>query len=295
MRRANLKSQISKRQDCRAGAVWLIECFVLLMLTVSASRGVQQNPPKPLADGTVLAGVDGKVIPGSPGDAWLFELAADVNSVGGRAAAGTRLELLPCATQELLMADVNDRYTPMYRLSGRVTRYTEKNFLFPTYYLPLSKLKDAKSPAAQKEGSQATRETTRSAEPDPELTIPQEVTERLKDRRMARGLQRESSKSGAGTKSQRSPDRMLVDTVGRIEPAASGRFAFVPDAFGWNIDKARYELLPCGVLEQALQSQAASPDPIRFNVAGLVTEFRGGKYLLLHRAIRAYGHGNFVK
>lgn len=110
---------------------------------------------------------------------------------------------------------------------------------------------------------------------------------------MARGPQRESSKSGDGTKSQRSPDRMLVDAIGRIEPAASGRFVFVPDAFGWNIDKARYELLPCGVLEQALQSQAASPDPIRFNIVGLVTEFKGRQYLLLQRAIRVYGYGNF--
>jgi hypothetical protein len=193
------------------------------------------------------------------------------------------------------MADVNDRQTPTYRLSARVTRYKEKNFLFPTYYLPLSKLKDAKSPGAQNEGSQAMKETAKGGELDPELTIPQEVTERLKNRRMARGPQRESGKPAGGTKSQRNPDRMLVEAVGRIETAASGRFAFVPDAFGWNIDKARYELLPCGVLEQALHSQAASPDPIRFNIVGLVTEFKGTKYLLLQRAIRAYGHGNFVK
>ena len=70
---------------------------------------------------------------------------------------------------------------------------------------------------------------------------------------------------------------------------------FVPDAFGWNVGKTRYELLPCGVLEQALQTQAASPERIRFSVAGLVTEFKGKKYLLLQRTIRAYGHGNFVK
>ena len=35
---------------------------------------------------------------------------------------------------------------PRYRLSARVTLFRGKNYLFPTYYLPLSKFKDDKSP-----------------------------------------------------------------------------------------------------------------------------------------------------
>ena len=34
-------------------------------------------------------------------------------------------------------------------------------------------------------------------------------------------------------------------------------------------------------------------DPIRFNVAGLVAEFQGKKYLLLQRAAIVYNYGNF--
>ncbi len=257
---------------------------------------------KPPADGTILPSVDGKLVAGA-GDTWLFELIADANSVHGPVTTGTRFELLPCATLELLLVDVNDRYAPTYRLSARVTQFRGESFLFPTYYLPLSKLKDSKSPGAQDEGSQALRQTAPNSRSDPELTIPQEIVEKLKDRRMVRGPQRESG----NPESRKSPDRTLVDTIGRIEraaaPAASrpqappppDRFIFTLDAFGWSIRGTRYELLPCNVLEQALQAQAASPDSFRFSVAGLVTEFKGKKYLLLQRAIRAYGHGNFVK
>jgi len=279
----------------------IVSAALLILLPVT-SRGAQQNPVRPLADGTFLPGADGKLIAGGAADVWLFELIADANSVYGPVAAGTRFELLPCATLEQLIADVNDRHAPTYRLSARVTRFRDKSFLLSMYYLPLSKLKTAESPGAQDKELQTLQGPVRSGQGDPELTIPQEVAEKLKDRRVVRGLQRESGKPASPIASS----RMLVDALGRIEraaapaaaglqPPASDRFVFVPDGFGWNVGRTRYELLPCGVLEQALQMQTASPDRIRFNVAGLVTEFKGRKYLLLQRAIRAYGQGNLVK
>jgi hypothetical protein len=42
-----------------------------------------------------------------------------------------------------------------------------------------------------------------------------------------------------------------------------------------------------------LSRQRSSVEPIRFNIAGLVTEFKGRQYLLLQRAIRVHSHGNF--
>ncbi len=283
----------SRRSTAAPRIAWaaLLTCFCF------TTCGAQQSPPKPLPDGTVLPSADGKLVAGA--GTWLFELVADANSVHGLAVAGTRFELLPCTTLELLIADANDRQTPTYRLSARVTRFRDKSFLFPSYYLPLSKLKGAGPPDAPGEEAQAVRKPAKDAAGDPELAIPQEVIEKLKERRFVRGPQREGDKSGV----RRSPDRMLVDAIGRIEPIASGsqsqavpeRFVFVADAFGWNVGRTRYELLPCGVLEQALQSQAASPERIRFNVVGVVTEYEGKKYLLLQRTLRAYGHGNFVK
>ena len=286
-------------------AASLIVYAALLILLPSTSLGAQQGPAKPLADGIVLAGIDGKLVPGGATDKWFFELVADANSVSGLVTAGTRFEVLPCRTLELLTADVNDRYMPTYQLSARVTRYEGESFLFPTYYLPLSKPKSAESPDAEQGQPHALREPAKSGEPDPELAIPQEIIDKLKDRRFVRGPQRESGKPG-GPELPRSPDRILVDALGRIEvvatplassfqPPAWRRYVFVPDTFGWGVGGTRYGLLPCATLEQALQIQAASPDPIRFSVAGIVTEFKGRKYLLLQRVIRTYGHGNFVK
>lgn len=283
-------------------AISLLVYAAFFVLLSSTSHGAQPSPARPLLDGTVLAGADGKLVPGGADDRWFFELVADVNSISGPVTAGTRFELLPCTTLELLITDVNDRYTPTYRLSARVTRYEGKSFLFPTYYLPLSKSKSA-GPADEEKGQpHALREPAKDSEPDPELAIPQEVIDKLKDRRFVRGPQHEGGKSTAGPESRKSPAYMLVDAIGRIEAAtsslqlpASGRYMFIPDAFGWSVSRTRYELLPCSMLEHALRTQAVSPEPIRFSVAGLVTEFKGKKYLLVQRAIRAYGHGNFVK
>jgi hypothetical protein len=68
---------------------------------------------------------------------------------------------------------------------------------------------------------------------------------------------------------------------------------FTPYALGWNVGDVRYELLPSSALEQARQLQRSSLEPIRFNVAGLVTKFRGTQYLLLQRAAPVYNYGNF--
>ncbi len=277
----------------------------LFLLHSTTSYGAQQITAKPLADGIVLASVDGKLVPGGATDKWFFDLVADANSVGGPIIVGTRLELLPSRTLDLLTGDVNDRFAPTYRLSARVTQYEGKNFLFPTYYLPLSKPRSAESSEAEPGQPRALREPTKSHEPDPELTIPPEVIDKLRDRRFVRAPQREGAKPG-GPETSVSPDRIFVEAIGRIEPipappASSGqpptwrRYVFVPDAFGWGVGGTRYVLLPCATLEQAQQMQAAVPDPIRFNVAGIVTEFKGRKYLLLQRAIRTYGHGNFLK
>lgn len=301
MKRADFKFQISQWRARREAIVAPVVCSVLLTLMSLTSFGAQKSPAKPPPDGTILTSVDGKLI-ADTGGAWLFELVADANSVSGVVTTGTRFELLPCIRLELLIADVNDRYAPVYRLAARVTRFRGKSFLFPTYYLPLSKLKDAKSAGVQSEGAPSLRTPGQGGESEPDLTIPPEVAEKLKSRRAVRAPQKESGRPAGGSESRRSPDHMLVDVLGRIEPAASGlqlpasdRFVFIPDAFGWDVSRTRYELLPCATLEQALQRRAESPEPIRFSVAGLVTEFKGREYLLLQRVIRAYGQGNFVR
>jgi hypothetical protein len=299
MRSTRIENRILRERNrpvrMAGSSVWRLAFCILVS---SACLGAQPGVHKLLPEGTVLNAVDGKLSHVEINDVWLFELSEDVNNVSGRIAAGAKLEVLPSAMLELLIADVNDREAPAYRLSAMVTQHNGRNYLFPTYYLPLSKLKGTEAATPQDQRPQMPAEVT-VGDKSPDLTIPPEVIEQLKNRRPARGPQREDREPPDSTTAQKSLGRMLINRVGRItagpdSPAAPGqRPVFAPYALGWNIGKTSYVLLPCRALEQAQQMQAASPDPIRFNVAGLVTEFRGRQYLLLQRAIRAYSYGNF--
>lgn len=257
-------------------------------LLAGAASAAEPSGPKPLPEGTVLENIDGRLVHADANAPWLFELTTDANSIAGAVRTGTRFELLPSAILGQLIADVNDRYAPLYRLSARVTLYNGNNFLFPSYYLPLSKLKeDPNGPDGQTPPPTGfVPPTTRPG--DPNLPIPPEVLRKLQERRPPRAVQRSGSQPG----SQKRPTQMLVDALGTISADAQGVF-FTPNAFGWNVSHTQYRLLPCSVLEQAVRVQATTPDAIRFSIAGQVTEFKGTTYLLLERATRAYGYGNF--
>lgn len=270
----------------------MVLCTILAAL-VSASAAQPSAAPL-VPDGTVLQGIDGTLTRDDSNDLWLFQFARDVNGVSGALPAGSQLEVLASSILDSMVADANDRLLPRYRLSALVTRYRGANYLFPSYYLPLSKLKDANEP----ESSEAVEEDADvQAETDIQsngaLEIPEEVLERMRNRRLARGPQRkETDETPAAETGRRARTHVLVDRVGFIE-FTLGYPVFVPDGLGRNVSETRYELLPCSALEQAEQRLAAFPQPIRFNVAGLVTEYQGRKYLLLQRAIRVYSYGNF--
>jgi hypothetical protein len=261
----------------------------LVVLLAATSANAAESSPLPLIpDGTVIQAVDGTLVRNDSNDLWLFQFARDVNGVDGALPAGSQLEVLASSILESMIADANDRLLPRYRLSALVTRYRGANYLFPSYYLPLSKLKDANEPEPPEVVGPET-----SIEPNGELEIPLEVLESIRNRRAARGPQRKETDEAPGTETERrARTHVLVDRVGFVE-FTQGCPVFVPDGLGWNVSKTRYELLPCGALEQAEKRLAAFPQPIRFNVAGLVTEYQGKKYLLLQRAIRVYDYGNF--
>jgi hypothetical protein len=305
-----------------------------LILLLAAGTGVAAQPAarKPLPETAVLDRVDGRLLHVDVNDTWLFELTMEVKTPDYRLATGTRFTLLPSATLGRLIADVNKRYAPRYRLSARVTQYKGRNYLFPIYYLPLSRFKDDKNPegggqrAEDGDSNQKSKIKNQKSE-EPDLAIPPEVLEQLKKQRPLRGPRRGSEVEKKPV--QTPPERMLVDCVGRIEiggnedegrigdtggiqegekvrksegrkglspsyfPTFLPSYVFVPYALGWNLSDIRYELLPCTALEQALHRQRQALDPIRFSVAGLVTEFKGKKYLLLQRAVVVYNYGNF--
>lgn len=284
----------------RSSVILVLTLFISLSLALAASAvGAATARRALLRDGFGLAGVDGKLTPADGNDRWSFELDSDLSDDKSVIEAGSVIELLPSAALERMIADANDRSSASYRLWGRVTKYTGKNFIFPVFFLPLSKVKQPQPQQSQQQEKQAVNE------PNDVLTIPDEIVKRLKARKIIRT---EQLKKGLELKQ----DCILADRTGFISPIASrdayrakvkwkkeevktqaARYEFVLDALGRNIQRISFSLLPCQALEQARQKQSAEPDLLRFKAAGIVTRYKGRHYLLLQRAVRVYSHENF--
>jgi len=261
-------------------------------LLAPAAPGTERSTPRLLAEGTVLSAVNGRLIADDANDLWRFELSDDVNDVRMRIAAGTRFTLLPSAVLESLIVDVRGRQAARYKLSATVTRYRGENFLFASRFLPLSKLKGTEAIGADPNAPGGDENVGAGGdEPALAMAIPPEVLAKLQSRQAAGTEPRTQSGQEAGTPRRAAMGRVMVDRVGLVRMFETGP-CFIPYALGWNVSPRRYELLPCSTLERVLEQQAALPEPVRVNIMGLVTEFKGKHYLLLQRAIRAYSYRN---
>ena len=251
----------------------------LISFTVICTGAARQTP---LRDGFGLAGVDGKLIDAD--GKWFFELYSEVSDDRSRIGAGSAIELLPSSTLEKMTEEAKGRPEASYRLWGNVTEYGGRNFIFPVYFLPVS----ATDEQTETEGAEASQQKTRIPvnEPNDILTMPEEIVGKLRTRRV---LRREQLKEGLELKE----DSILVDRTARVGKNSDGELELVLDAIGRNIQQVSVKLLSCKVLERAQYEQSMEPDPLRFNIAGIITQYKGEYYLLLQRATRAYSHENF--
>lgn len=295
---------------------------------VRTSNGAGTARKTPLRDGFVLTGVDGKLTGTDSNDIrfqdsnegsqshyisfgvpkrWFFEFDLDVRDDKAVVKAGTSLELLPSSTLEKMTADMEKRaaVSPVrskspkatavpsvrtsngasYRLWGRVTKYKGKNFIFPIYFLPLGKTKRP-PPSTLQESREKTGPTLN--DPNDALTIPKEILEKLKTRKI---LRPEQLKKPLELKQ----DSILADRTGFVVRQDDGRLVFVFDALGRNVQQIILRLLPCQALESAEQEQSTEADRLQFKIAGILTKYKGNHYLLLERTTRVYSHGNFGK
>jgi hypothetical protein len=272
---------------------------------VIVASGAEKTRPTVLRDGYVLRGVDGKLSGTDANEVWFFAFRSDVSDGQIHVPAGTSLQLLPSSALERIAADLTGRPGAGYRLWARVTKYKGRSFLFPFYFLPLSKVQDSGSTTTADANSTdvapPSQEEARSAvgEPNDTLTIPQEIMQKLTTRPAVRRQQPEEQKDQGQPRRTYKQDFILANRTGFISDSperglwGGDQFVFVLDALGRTVHPVSFRLLPCQVLEQVEQQQSIEPDRIRFNTAGIVTEYKGNKYLLLHRATRAYSHGNF--
>ncbi len=298
--------------------------LVFFLVTIPAASGFGAESPQEnlLWDGFILMGVNGKitptVLPGrserasdsntplgrgqkpdSSESGWFFEFETDVNDLRAKAPAGTTLELLPSSTLEKLIADVNERSASTYKLSGWVTKYKGRNFIFPNHFLPVSTIIKQQPQIDQKPKEDIRgvpeKESEQPAVSDPNdlLAMPKEIMERLKAGRIVRP--QAPKRTPKAKKIVLEPDSILADRSAFLVKEKDGRLVFILDALGRNTRPVSLLLLPCEAMELAELTQSAIPQPVRFKIAGIVTKYKGEKYLLLHRAARTYSHGNFVR
>jgi len=282
--------------------------------SVAGSFGPEKTSQALLNDGFVLTGVDGRMSSSDGNDVWSFLLSSDVNDGKTRVGANTSLQLLPSSTLEKMTADMKERLGEDYRIWARVTKYKGRNFLFPVYFLPLSKVKDSgfatPTDANSADTSQAAQIMPKPAANDPNgtLAIPKAIIDRLSDRPTVYRRQPEEPNSQAQKLQSIKQDYILADRTGFISAGLPSpirltyggltlpRTEFVLDGLGLSVQQASFRLLPCQVLEQVELESATGglrADQIRLKIAGIVTEYKGDKYLLLQRATRVYSHGNF--
>lgn len=291
-----------------------ISVFVFCISVIPTALGLRatNNRQIPLRDGFALTGIDGRLViqdsnensRESSFDRWSFEFDSDFSDGRGLIKAGASLEILPSSILERMIADANKDSNASYRLWGRVTQYRGKNFIFPTYFLPLAKVKQPKLPTSQKSPQQEIQ--PKINEPNDVLTIPKELIEKLPDRKKSidhrtreKNSDKNETESADKTKSELKQDFFLADKCGFIRETGQEtqktwrQVNFVPDAIGRTEAKTSLRLLPCQALEQAQRKQSAAPEALRFKATGIVTKFKGKDYLLLQRATRVYSHGNF--
>ena len=281
---------------------------------VAGSFGPEKTSQALLNDGFVLTGVDGRMSSSDSNYVWFFLFISDVNDGKTRVGANTSLQLLPSSTLEKMTADMKERLGEDYRIWARVTKYKGRNFLFPVYFLPLSKVKDSgfatPTNANSADTSQAAQIMPKPAANDPNgtLAIPKAIIDRLSDRPTVYRRQPEEPNSQAQKLQSIKQDYILADRTGFISAGLPSpirltyggltlpRTEFVLDGLGLSVQQASFRLLPCQVLEQVERESAEGglrADQIRLKIAGIVTEYKGDKYLLLQRATRVYSHGNF--
>ena len=258
---------------------------LVLIATCAFAAPAKKSKQKLIRDGFVLEGVDGKLTASDVNDVWFFEMASSVTDYRGTIKAGQTVRLLPCRALERLTKGYKKDDSNLYRIWALVTKYKGKNFIFIEYFLPVT---EVKTTAAKPDEPNTVKIKNKSE------IIPPEVMKILKPDRVVDVKKIPKLQQTPNRQHEYELDSVFADRIGYItlDPKTGKSFLSL-DALGWNVDGKSFELLPCRFVEEAENAQLFEPDPLRYKVMGILTEYKNKKYLLLQRATRIYGHGNF--
>ena len=246
------------------------------------------TPPKPLVlvEGYVFNGENGLLKFSEDDNKWIFVI--DDEQTDGRAIieAGKSLELITSSMLEKMTADKDKSYSAAIKLWAKVTKYNDKNYLFPWYYIPMTELpgeQQTQDPDSQQQENAQQQEE----EEEDDSILPKDIMTLLKPKRVVNLAKLREVVAAEG-------NAMLAERTGFIVEK-DGQKILQIDSLGRNVDEMSFKLLPCEVLEWSEYRMERYANPLRFRIAGIVTMSQGEYYMLLERATRAYNHGNFVR
>jgi hypothetical protein len=248
-----------------------------------------RHKPKPLQDGFVIAGSDGELSKMGEDGEWFVKFDKTIVDDKGQIRAGQLIQLLPASTLEKIALAVKSASPAggrdlafSIRLWGRVTKYGDKNFIFPTYYLPLAELRP-QSPQPSRPAEPNINE------PGDAIILPDDVLQKLRARRPVKLAQLR-----IGLESQE--DEILNERIGFILKSENSPYCvFKLDALGRNLEDISFRLLPCEALQKASITRPGGIARYRYKVTGILTKYEGRHYLLPQRVTRVFSHGNFAR
>lgn len=276
-------------------ARFILALMIAAAITTSAAAAKtngnkSQAGDKLLPDDYVFAGVDGKLVQTGT-DKWAFEFESAANVGGVEIKAGQTVEMLGSATLEKMILDAKERNDAMFRIWAKVAKFEGKNYLFAVYYLSLRKIDRPAEETGGNEPNKASRASTGQAvnAPNDVVNIPPEIVALLKTSEVLPTTEAQATRQ---EELQLKQDTIFANRAGRVA-VKNGLYVFEADAFGQGVDKFTIKLLPCQKLEDAMTQVRSESNPVRFNVAGILTKYKGEQYLLLQKATRMYSYGNF--
>ena len=265
----------------------LKQIVLLLALIGLSAFALAVNPI--IEEGFFLDGIEGVIRKVEKVDVWSFVPDAKVTLSEEVAwPAQTPVNLLPCSVLEQITGLAGDDNKISVRLWGLFTEYNGNNYLYSVYFLPVkedAELEPVKPEPPKKEGD---NEDKTAEEPEEEDSIiPTEILKQIKSNKAPdlKMFQQVAVVTG---------DVNLIGRVGYLKQNKKIKY-FQPNAFGQNISRNQFILLPCEMLEVAENKMQKSPGRQRYNVSGLVTHYKGRNYMLLRRAVRTFTNGNFTQ
>ncbi len=246
----------------------------------SESTPADSSQPKQLkkvaiTDGFALGGISGLVTRSSEGSEFFFHPDEPITDKTATIEKGSPIKMLESSSLGAIKSVYKEDKPLRLKAWGMLTVYDKTNYAYINYALPITD--EIAEPLAD--------QPQESNETEGDQVIPQDVLGKL------RGGRRIDTAASSGFDSQKT-DSIYADRTGFIELDKAGKYVFIPDGLGQNVQNEKFYLLKCQTLENASGSFSNSVSRVRYKVAGITNEFDGKKYLLLQRAARVYGYGN---